>query len=234
MAKDVNFADIAVIARTQAAATVTPPAGTNRPNDETPKPPRVRNLPSVEIALDSAPDCAIRRTVGNRSKLLILMPTQHLYCIMDERSKNTEPVTTSNLLTFSTNGASGYLPLPNWAGGSIDMNLETRKKLLKAFTSTDFHELLMLRATNYNVMLDYNVRSMTVQALLPQVRDHQAACDFARELVLDKSQNAMTCLTSDMLKSVINLDHAIGLRELRTFRHEHRRQPRGMHCQHDQ
>ena len=124
--------------------------------NEAPQEPKVKHRADViiEIAQDSAPDLVLRRICGRSRQLLVFMPTQNMFCVMNESTKATKPLDKRNITQFMVDGAKGYLPLPDWAGGHLSLTSPMRDKLIGILNDPDTSKCLCRRLVNYRTLTD--------------------------------------------------------------------------------
>lgn len=214
--QELTFSDIATLAK-------------NGISDEK-KSARSKPEVTIEIGLDSAPDCAIRRKTANSSRLLVLMPTQNLFCIMDEKTKKMTPINTRNILNFATKkqvrtrhhqSDVNVLELPWWAGGDIEMSMDNREIFLKAIASPRFADLLRMRGINYNTLnrelfswSHQYIKKYNVNDLLDEqysyISTHQGFIDGMRDVLCNENQGTNSCIEPALVGILCNMCDALG------------------------
>ena len=214
--KELTFSDIAAVAK-------------NGISDNQ-KAARTKPQATIEIGLDSAPDCAIRRKTAKTSRLLILMPTQNLFCIMDEKTKQMTPLNMRNLLSFTVKKeiASGYsqheanvLELPWWAGGDVEMSMDSRDIFLKEIANPRFAELLRMRGINYNTLNNAfggwsssSLRGYSVNDFLETqynyISTHQGFIDNMRTALCSEENGTSSCIDPNLVGILCNMCDTLG------------------------
>jgi hypothetical protein len=197
MADTLTLSDIAKIGQRQTDTAATPKS-------------RKRSEATVEVAQDSAPDLVLRRTCGRSRQLLVLMPTQNMYCVMNESTKETKPIDKRNISQFMVDGAKGYLPLPTWAGGSLYLDAKKREILIRVLKRESTSDCLRRRMVNYRTLTDTNYHDF--DSLLSGLQSSDNQDYLVRDIIelVDDAKGAFQYLNESLVEhEVIMPEHVI-------------------------
>lgn len=192
MPNTLTLSDIARIGQAQAADAPEEPKS------------RRRNEATIEVAQDSAPDLVLRRTCGRSRQLLVLMPTQNMFCVMNESTKATRPLDKRNLSQFMVDGAKGYLPLPTWAGGNLYLDAKKREILIRVLKRESTSDCLRRRMVNYRTLTDTNYHDF--DSLLNGIQSEPESY-LVRDIIelVDNAKGALQYLNESLVEHEIVL-----------------------------